>query len=122
MSTLIPKNADKTFHVKRQGDKPAVEETITRKAVQPLVITSKQRPKGCETHLFRADLPTVLLDRGMESRIGVLAIRDENQHDRRMVALVSVGGALVSRYSELFLFVDTGNSNLRSLSGQVVVF
>ena len=48
MSTLIPKKADKSFHVKRQGDKPAVEETANREAAQPPVVNSKQRPKGCE--------------------------------------------------------------------------
>ena len=48
MSTLIPKKADKSFHVKRQGDNPAVEKTATREAAQPPVVNSKQRPKGCE--------------------------------------------------------------------------
>ena len=40
--------ADKSFHVKRQGDKPAVKETATTEAAQPPVVNSKQRPKGCE--------------------------------------------------------------------------
>ena len=42
LSTLIPKNSDKSFHVKKQEKKPAVEETATREAVQPPVCILSQ--------------------------------------------------------------------------------